>query len=118
MPSDYLIRHEWRAHGTCTALSRSGYFELTEALYRKLNLPGLAETAEAEEIERLFMEKNPGLDDDEIVLSCGANGQRSSAKTLDEVIVCFDRNTHAFTRCENIRDTCRTQKTVTVTGAR
>lgn len=118
MPSDYLIRHEWKAHGTCTALSRSGYFELTEALYRKLNLPGLAETAEAEEIERLFMEKNPGLDEDEIVLSCGANGQRSSAKTLDEVIVCFDRNTHAFTRCENIRDTCRTQKTVTITGAR
>lgn len=118
MPSDYLIRHEWKAHGTCTALSRSGYFELTEALYRKLNLPGLAETAEAEEIERLFTEKNPGLDDDEIVLSCGANGQRSSAKTLDEVIVCFDRNTHAFTRCQNIRDTCRTQKTVTITGAR
>ncbi|MGX2033135.1 ribonuclease T2 family protein [Methylocaldum gracile] len=118
MPSDYLIRHEWKAHGTCTALSRSGYFELTEALYRKLNLPGLAETAEAEEIERLFMEKNPGLDDDEIVLSCGANGQRSSAQTLDEVIVCFDRDTHAFTRCESIRDTCRTQKTVTITGAR
>lgn len=102
MPSDYLIRHEWKAHGTCTALSRSGYFELTETLFRKLNLPSLAETAEA----------------DEIVLSCGANGQRSSAKTLHEVIVCFDRNTQAFTRCENIRDTCRTQKTVTITGAR
>jgi ribonuclease T2 len=118
MPSDYLIRHEWKAHGTCTALPRSKYFELTETLYRKLNLPRLAETAKAEEIERLFMEKNPGLDEDEIVLSCGANGQRSSAKTLDEVIICFDRDTHAFTRCENIRDTCRTQKTVTVTGAR
>jgi ribonuclease T2 len=99
-------------------LSRTKYFELTETLYRKLSLPRLAETAKAEAIERLFMEKNPGLDEDEIVLSCGANGQRSSATTLDEVIVCFDRDTHAFTRCENIRDTCRTQKTVTVTGAR
>lgn len=118
MPSDFLIRHEWKVHGTCTALSRTKYFELTETLYRKLSLPRLAETAQAEAIERLFMEKNPGLDEDEIVLSCGANGQRSSAKTLDEVIICFDRDTHAFTRCENIRDTCRTQKTVTVTGAR
>lgn len=118
MPSDFLIRHEWKVHGTCTALSRTKYFELTETLYRKLSLPRLAETAQAEAIERLFMEKNPGLDEDEIVLSCGANGQRSSATTLDEVIVCFDRDTHAFTRCENIRDTCRTQKTVTVTGAR
>ncbi|BBA35660.1 ribonuclease T2 family protein [Methylocaldum marinum] len=118
MPSDYLIRHEWKAHGTCTALPRSEYFELTETLYRKLKLPSLAEATEAGEIERLFMEKNPGLDEGEIVLSCGANGQRSSATTLDEVIVCFDRDTHTFTRCENIRDTCRTQKTVTVTGAR
>ncbi|HYE36667.1 ribonuclease T2 family protein [Methylocaldum sp.] len=117
MPSDYLIRHEWQTHGTCSALSRNNYFALTEALYGNLNLPRLAGTVEADEIKWLFMEKNPGLDADEIVLSCGANGQRSSTKTLDEVMVCFDRNTHAFTRCENIRDTCRALKTVTITQA-
>jgi len=116
MPSDYLIRHEWKTHGTCTALSRSGYFGLTESLYRKLSMPTLADAVKADDIERLFMERNPELDADEIVLSCGAGGRKNSAGTLDEVIICFDRATHDFTRCENIRDTCRTQKAVTITG--
>jgi len=115
MPSDYLIRHEWQTHGTCTALSGNNYFGLTETLYGKLNLPRLAGSIPADEIERLFMEKNPGLDADEIVLSCRANGQKSSTKTLDDVMICFDRNTHAFTRCENIRDTCENLKKVTIT---
>jgi ribonuclease T2 len=111
MPSDFLIRHEWEKHGTCSGLSRSAYFDLTGTLFTKLKLPWLAGAPKAEKIEELFRENNPGLDADELYLSCA----KQSTRTLDEVRICFEKETHAFTRCEDANDTCRRLKRVTVT---
>lgn len=118
MPSDYLIRHEWEKHGTCSGLARSAYFDLTGALFSKLKFPRLSSAPEADKIEALFIENNPGLDVDEIYLSCSENGPRRSSKTLDEVRVCLDKTTHEFTRCEEANDTCRKLKKVTITPAK
>lgn len=118
MPSDFLIRHEWVKHGTCSGLSRSTYFDLTGSLFSKLKLPRLAGAPKAEKIEELFRKNNPGLDADEINLSCAERGPKQSTRTLDEVRICFEKNTHAFTRCENANDTCRRLKKVTVTRPR
>jgi ribonuclease T2 len=62
-----------------------------------------------------IMENNSGLDADEIYLSCTENEPKKSTSTLDEVRICFDKDTHEFTRCEDTKDTCRKLKKVTVT---
>ena len=118
MPSDFLIQHEWDTHGTCSGLTRSIYFDLTWTLFGKLKLPRLSGAPKADKIEALFMENNPGLDADEIYLSCSENGPKKSNNTLDEVRICFDKDTLEFTRCEDARDTCRKLKKVMVTRAK
>jgi len=115
MPSDFLIQHEWDTHGTCSGLARSAYFDLTGNLFGKLNFPRLSGAPKADKIEELFMAINPGLDADEIYLSCTENGPKKSGDTLDEVRICFDKDTQEFTRCEDAKDTCRKLKKVKVT---
>ena len=36
MPSDKLVFHEYRKHGTCTGLGVDGYFALSRSLYEKI----------------------------------------------------------------------------------
>ncbi|HEY8160574.1 MAG TPA: hypothetical protein VIF10_17940 [Methylobacter sp.] len=117
MPSDFLIQHEWDKHGTCSGLDRSGYFDLIGEIFGKLKFPRLSGAPKADKIEALFIENNPGLDADEIYLSCNENGPKRSNKTLDEVRICVDMKTNEFTRCEDAKDTCRNLKKVTVTRA-
>jgi ribonuclease T2 len=118
MPSDFLIQHEWDTHGACSGLSRSAYFDLTGALFGKLKLPRLSGAPKADKIEELFMAINPGLDADEIYLSCTEKGPKQSTSTLDEVRICFAKDTHEFTRCEAANDTCMKLKKITVTRAK
>ena len=118
MPSDFLIQHEWDTHGACSGLARSAYFDLTGTLFGKLNLPRLSGAPKADKIEELFMAINPGLDADEIYLSCTENGPKKSGNTLDEVRICVDKDTHEFTRCEAVVDTCQKLKKVIVTPAK
>ena len=118
MPSDYLIQHEWEKHGTCSGLARSAYFDLTGEIFDKIKSPRLSGAPKADKIEALFMENNSGLDADDIYLSCIEDGPKRSTKTLDEVRICLDKNTHEFTGCEDARDTCRNLKKVTITPAK
>jgi len=117
MPSDFLIAHEWEKHGSCTGLTRSAYFNLTRDMFGKLKFPRLSGAPKAEKIETLFLENNPELDINEIFLSCNEYGPKRSSKTLDEVLICLDKSTHEFTRCEEARPTCRNLRKVTITPA-
>ena len=118
MPSDFLIQHEWDTHGVCSGLARSAYFDLTGNLFGKVKFPHLSGAPKADKIEALFMEVNPGLDADEIYLSCTEAGPKQSSNTLDEVRICVDKSTHEFTRCEEAKDTCRKLTKVIVTPAK
>jgi len=118
MPSDFLIQHEWDTHGTCSGLARSAYFDLIGEQFGKLKLPRLAGAPKADMIESLFINANPGLAADQIYLSCTESGPKSSTQTLDEVRICLDKDTHAFVRCEDAKDTCQNLKKVTITPAR
>jgi len=119
MPSDFLIEHEWDKHGTCSGLDRSAYFDLTGEVFGKLKFPRLSGAPKSSKIEALFMQNNPGLDANEIYLSCNESGPKKSSSTLDEVRICIDKNTHEFTRCEeDAKDSCRKLKKVKVTPAK
>jgi len=118
MPSDFLIQHEWDTHGVCSGLARSAYFDLTGNLFGKLKFPHLSGAPKADKIKALFMEINPGLDADEIYLSCTEAGPKKSSNTLDEVRICIDKSTQEFTRCEAAQDTCRKLTKVVVTPAK
>lgn len=113
MPSDYLIDHEWEKHGTCSGLDRSAYFDLTEEIFSKLKFPRLSGAPTAEKIEELFLENNNGLNTSEIFLSCNEGGPKRDNKTLDEVLICFDKTTHEFTSCEEAKPSCRKKVIIT-----
>ena len=39
MPSEQLIRHEWKKHGTCSGLTAAQYFEKVEDSYALVTIP-------------------------------------------------------------------------------
>jgi ribonuclease T2 len=93
MPSEQLVFHEYRKHGTCSGLGIDGYFDLARKLYEKVKIPprfvGLTDprtTVSPTELMQDFMAANPELKPDMIVVQCGGAGNR-----LKEVRICFDK---------------------------
>jgi ribonuclease T2 len=111
MPSPNLIYHEWDRHGTCSGLPAKTYFETIRqaraavtipAQYRDLPSPL---TVSPDDVEKAFMDANPGLGQDGIVISCG--GRR-----LDEVRICMNRDL-TFRDCPELaRRSCRRDRLV------
>lgn len=93
MPSERLVFHEYRKHGTCSGLGVDGYFDLARRLYEKVTIPQRFVNLQddrmfvgQEDLVRDFMRANPGLRPDMLAVSCGGPGNR-----LKEVRVCFDK---------------------------
>jgi ribonuclease T2 len=93
MPSDKLIFHEYRKHGTCSGLGVDGYFDLSRQLYEKVKIPPRFVRLTDErlfvapgELISDFLAANPGLKPDMMSVSCGGAGNR-----LREVRICFDK---------------------------
>ena len=93
MPSKRLIFHEYRKHGTCSGLGVDGYFDLARRMYESIKIPAryvaLEDdrlTVSPDELIREFMEANPKLSRDQIVVECGGPGNR-----LKEVRICFNK---------------------------
>jgi ribonuclease T2 len=110
MPSEQLVFHEYRKHGTCTGLGVDGYFDLARRFYDQVKIPRRYVTLREDrlfvgrdELVREFVEINPGLKPDMIAVACGGSGNR-----LKEVRVCFDKGGR-FRACgenENQRRLC------------
>jgi ribonuclease T2 len=110
MPSDKLVFHEYRKHGTCSGLGVDGYFDLSRKLFGKVKVPArYVDLNDArvfvspDELIREFLALNPGIKPDGIAVECGGPGNR-----LKEVRVCFDRQGEFRTcgRNENQRRMC------------
>jgi ribonuclease T2 len=93
MPSERLVFHEYRKHGTCSGLGVDGYFDLARQLFQKVRIPQRYVNVEdnrlfvgVNEVVADFVRENPGLKPDMVVVSCGGPGNR-----LKEVRVCFDK---------------------------
>lgn len=89
MPSESLIRHQWRKHGTCSGLPMKEYFAQTERARRAIVIPaayrkasGYRQTTRAH-IEREFIAVNAGLSPKTIAVQC-------SGRWLREVRICMD----------------------------
>ncbi|PLX38774.1 MAG: ribonuclease T [Hyphomicrobiales bacterium] len=111
MPSQNLIFHEWRKHGTCTGLAPDAYFTLLRNARDKVRIPPAFDRIEKYvmvspgAVESAFRKANPGLDGDEIAVTC-------DRRRLREVRICFTRDLE-FRACPEIdRKACRNTKVV------
>ena len=118
MPSLGLARHEWRAHGTCSGLDPTRYFQAVRQAREAVTIPEAyrkpAEDLRASppKIARAFVEANPGLRTDMIAVTC-RHGQ------LHEVRICFTKDLRAFTACPSVaRQGCRGGGEVAIEAAR
>lgn len=94
MPSDKLVFHQYRKHGTCSGLGVDGYFDLSRELFNKVKIPrryiNLADErlfVSPSDLVNEFVAANPGLKPDQIAIECGGPGNR-----LKEVRICFTRD--------------------------
>ncbi|HEX9904841.1 MAG TPA: ribonuclease T2 [Propylenella sp.] len=90
MPDRGLVAHQWRKHGSCSGLAAEDYFATTRAAFARVKIPPALQASagagarSAAAVEAAFMAANPGLDADEIALSCRDG-------LLREVRICLDR---------------------------
>ena len=95
MPSQALVIHQWRKHGTCSGLGQAAYFATARRLFAALRIPARyrAPTDQVAIAPRQlvsdFVRANAGLDASMLSLQCG--NARDTAR-LGELRVCFSRD--------------------------
>ncbi|WP_448207631.1 ribonuclease T2 family protein [Azospirillum sp. sgz302134] len=106
MPSVGLIVHEWTKHGTCSGLNATDYFARLREAYGKVKIPDALQnpadglSVPANQVERLFVQANPGLDPEGIAVVC-------SKRDVADVRVCLNKDL-GFVPCgAKIVDRCR-----------
>ncbi len=106
MPSEGLIRHQWRKHGSCSGLSAEDFFALSRAAYEATRVPEAYQApdqefrASAAEVETAFLEANPGLREDSVSVVCRDG-------SLREVRLCLSLDL-GYRSCPEIeRNACR-----------
>lgn len=111
MPAYGLVLHEWKTHGTCSGLSAEDYFKTVRSASQHVKIPPRFvrindyTTVSPDEVERAFIEANPGLADDMVAVTC-------DSRHLREVRVCLNKDL-SFRACpETERRACRNPKIV------
>jgi len=113
MPSQRLVIHEYRAHGTCSGLDPSRYFSTAHQLFDSIVIPERfrnpfeSQFVAPSDIRSEFLSANPKLTGDMLSIVCGGSG-----KGLKEVRFCFSKDGHPRT-CgdnENQRKLCSTDR--------
>ncbi len=91
MPSDKLIIHEYRKHGTCSGLDPAGYYALSRQLYESIAIPERyinpyeVLQVSPDEFRSEIAAANPDLEPDMIAVSCDGN-------RLREIRICFSKD--------------------------
>lgn len=109
MPSPGLVRHQWRKHGTCSGLDPRSYFDTVRAAAGRVAVPEGLKNLDQErdvspaEIERAFIDANPGLKPAGIAVGCVGGD-------LQEVRICMSKNL-SFRPCAEVdRRACRASR--------
>jgi ribonuclease T2 len=104
MPSDKLVIHEYRKHGTCSGLDPAGYFNLSRKLFSKVVIPNdytnpmEAKFVSPADLLEDFRKVNPWLKPDMVAVTCGGPGNQ-----LTDVRICFTKD-GAPTSCSRNED--------------
>jgi ribonuclease T2 len=91
IPSEGLIQHEWKNHGTCSGLTSAQYFDSVRKAFESVKIPadykelGRSIEAGSQEIENKFAAANPSFPRAAFRVSCRSN-------ELQEVRVCFSKD--------------------------
>ena len=106
MPSVGLIVHEWSKHGTCSGLNATDYFARVREAYGKVKIPDAIQapsdglSVPAMQVERLFVQANPGLTPEAVAVVC-------SKRDVTEVRVCLNKDLGFMPCGAKIVDRCR-----------
>jgi ribonuclease T2 len=90
-PSERLMQHEWREHGTCSGLTALNYFNTADHATAVVKIPAAMQAPRAnqsltaERVASLFQSANPGLPQGAITVAC-------SRAELSEVRVCLTQD--------------------------
>ncbi len=86
-----LAWYEWKKHGRCSGLSAARYFETARAAYDSITRPPILRKLQephklpASVIESAFLAANPGLEPDQITVTCKAG-------LIQEVRICLTKD--------------------------
>jgi ribonuclease T2 len=104
-PSERLMQHEWREHGTCSGLDAREYFNTADRATAVVKIPTAMETPRsdqsltAERIANLFQGVNPQLPDGAMTLAC-------NRAQLSEVRVCLTQDLKPRSCGRGVRSNC------------
>lgn len=111
MPSQGLVRHQWRKHGSCSGLEPDAYFETIRQARSQIRVPPALERldryvmVDPDAVEAAFRQANPDLPADGIAVTC--DGRR-----LREVRICLTTGLR-FRDCREIdRKACERDSVV------
>lgn len=91
MPSQNLMNHEWRKHGSCFSTAPELYFAEVQRLYEafvvpeRLIAPETMQKVATDTLRQDIHQANPALPEDGFILRC-------SREKLQEIRVCYDRD--------------------------
>lgn len=106
-PSEGLARYQWRKHGTCSGSSPADYFADVRRARERVKIPPALAAVDNDrswttlDLERAFVDANPGLRTDMMSVSCRRG-------VLEEVRICFSKDLRGFRSCGEVdRSGCR-----------
>lgn len=111
MPSEQLVRHEWRRHGTCSGLDPKGYFAKVRKAFDSVRMPPELQRPNAEvymkpgDLRDKLMRANPKLPARSVAVLC-------SGRYLKEVRICFDKDLQPRACPPTIRDRCSAEEMI------
>lgn len=111
MPSDGLVRHQWRKHGACSGLSVGDYFTLLRRAREAVTIPPALRRldrhvmVDPDAVEAAFRVANPPIPAAGIAVTC-------DQRRLREVRICLTREL-GFRACPEVdRNACRRDRVV------
>lgn len=109
MPSPRLVFNQWDRHGTCSGLNGQQYFDTVRKARETVQIPAKFQDVTSYlavtpgEVEKAFIDANPGLTQDAIAVTC-------DHRRLGEVRICMSKDLR-FRDCPEVdRRSCRNEK--------